>query len=368
MADSTFPLPIIEPTLPLISGWFLLLFVVAAATTALVRSRLRMIDTPNSRSSHQQPTPRGGGLAIVISFVLALLLLQFLVSEQSQTLLHSAAFMGYLAAACIITAVSLFDDMHGQGFISKLMLQLLAIFIAMACGLVIPPQLLDPLPEFLSWPLTVLWLLGLTNAFNFMDGLDAMAGLTAIVVSASLAAICALQNQFAIMLLALALCAGSLGFQQHNWPPARIFMGDVGSTFLGFSFAALAIFYAHGALQMPTMTVSPALACLLMPLLLLHFLFDTIFTFIRRGLRGEHLAQAHRSHLYQLLNRSGQSHKQVSLLYAGMAALQGGLVILLVWTQQTGKLPVFGTLFGLLLLQSLFAVWVMQQARHQHLL
>lgn len=352
----------------LIALLFLLLLAFSAAATALVRHHLRIIDTPNNRSSHQQPTPRAGGLGCIAGLGLALLLLQYSSADQVQVLLHSAPFMGYLAAAFLIAAVSLHDDIQGHGFAIKLTIQLIAIFLAMACGLVISPQILVPWPALLSWPLTLLWLLGLTNAYNFMDGLDAMAGLTAIVVSASLACICALQGHTALMLLALTFCAGSIGFQIHNWPPARIFMGDVGSTFLGFGFAALAILYLHEALQHPEPARSGALAYLLMPILLLHFLFDTVFTFIRRGLRGEHLAQAHRSHLYQLLNRSGWSHKQVSLLYAGMATLQGGLAILLTLTQQTDQLPVYGVVLGLLGLQGIFAAWVMGRARRQHLL
>jgi len=124
-----------------------------------------------------------------------------------------------------------------------------------------------------------------------------------------------------------------LGFLVFNWSPAKIFMGDVGSTFLGFAFATLAIVaarYDHGHTSL-----------FVMPLLLFHFIFDSIFTFMRRLMNGDDVFQGHRTHLYQLMNRLGYSHKAVALIYAGLAAVQGVAAIWMVGIPGEQRLLVF---------------------------
>lgn len=297
--------------------YFLAILGASAAVTLLLLRRFRIIDLPNERSSHSTPTPRGGGLGIVLGFFLALVAIHLFGGNALAAPLTTLPFAGFLLAALLIAGVSLHDDMAGQGYASKLLVQLIAVAMVMACGNLIEARQIPWLPDWLAWlrwPITLLWLIGLTNAYNFMDGLDGMAGGTAVVVAACFALICWQQGLPFLALAALAICAGSCGFLLFNWPPAKIFMGDVGSTFLGFSFATFALLAAGNA--------APRLL-LVMPLLLLHYIFDTVFTFCRRLLAGEKLTQAHRGHLYQLLNRSGFSHRSVSLLYAGLALAQG---------------------------------------------
>jgi UDP-GlcNAc:undecaprenyl-phosphate GlcNAc-1-phosphate transferase len=166
-----------------------------------------------------------------------------------------------------------------------------------------------------AYLLTLLWILGLTNAYNFMDGLDGLAAVTAVIAGLFLAIISFQQGSHFIYLTSLALAAASLGFLFFNWSPARIFMGDVGSTFLGFAFASMAVIAARYDQSHTSLFV--------VPLLLFHFIFDTLFTFFRRLLAGEHVFMAHRSHLYQVLNRMGCSHRQVVLLYSVLAISQG---------------------------------------------
>jgi len=123
------------------------------------------------------------------------------------------------------------------------------------------------------------------------------------------------QGSHFIYLASLVLAAASLGFLFFNWCPAKIFMGDIGSTFLGFTFATMAVIAARYDHSHTSFFV--------VPLLLFHFIFDTLFTFFRRLSAGEHVFMAHRSHLYQLLNRLGYSHRKVVSFYSVMAISQG---------------------------------------------
>jgi UDP-GlcNAc:undecaprenyl-phosphate GlcNAc-1-phosphate transferase len=168
----------------------------------------------------------------------------------------------------------------------------------------------------------LLWLVGLTNAFNFMDGLDGLAGGVAVIAGLFLCVVALILGDSPVFILSGLLTASSAGFLVFNFPPARIFMGDVGSQFLGFAFAALG---AMLALRDGSGTLA-----LVVPVLLFSFLFDTIFTAARRWRNGENLAAAHRTHLYQLLNQSGLSHRLVAAAHYFMAALQGLIALWLV--------------------------------------
>ena len=178
-----------------------------------------------------------------------------------------------------------------------------------------------------SWPLSFLWIIGLTNAFNFMDGLDGLAAGTAVIASFFFLVITYSLGSSFVYIHCYTVLAGSLGFLVYNFPPARIFMGDVGSAMLGFVFATLAIIAArYDASHTSFMVV---------PLLLFTFIYDTSFTFVRRWLRGENVTQAHRSHLYQLLNRMGYSHLTVSLGHYPATAVLGCAAV---WMSRIGGL------------------------------
>ncbi len=342
------------------------IFAFSAIVTALVLRHFRIVDVPNERSSHSTPTPRGGGLGIVLGFLLALWLIYLFGDTNTVAPLRSPPFAGFLAAVLLIAAISLHDDIAERGFASKLLIQLIAIAIAIACGVVIDARQLGFATNGITtpgaWLLTLFWMIGLTNAYNFMDGLDGLAGSTAAIVAVFFAAICWQQGLPFIALAALAICAASGGFLLFNWPPAKIFMGDIGSTFLGFAFAALAVLAANGAAATET---TPNLL-LVMPLLLMHYLFDTVFTFGRRLLAGENVTQAHRSHLYQLLNRSGHSHRRVSQFHVGMAVAQGLAALWLsAAPQDASRLWIF---VPFLLGHALFAFRIMHTARRSGLI
>lgn len=289
---------------------------ISALLTAILVRRLRVFDIPNERSSHSMPTPRGGGLAIVVGFLIGVSLIQIMGTNVP---IRSQYFWGFMFSLIVVAGVSFYDDIQHRSIRVKLMTQLVSILIVMAAGNVIDVIRLPWLGEvqafIVLYPLTLFWLLGLTNAYNFLDGLDGMAASTAVVASGFFCYVTFHEGSHFTYLVSLVLGAATLGFLVFNWSPAKIFMGDVGSTFLGFAFATLAIVAARYDHAHTTLFV--------MPLLLFHFIFDSIFTFIRRLMNGDDVFQGHRMHLYQLMNRLGYSHKAVTLIYAGLAVIQG---------------------------------------------
>mgnify|MGYP001558189185 CR=1 FL=1 len=205
--------------------------------------------------------------------------------------------------------------------------------------------------------LVFFWIVGLTNAYNFMDGLDGLAGGVALVAAIFLCVIALHERSLFVYLTSYVLIASVAGFLVFNFPVARIFMGDVGSAFLGFSFAALAVIGAQVDFA--------RLSFYVVPLLLFHFIFDTFFTFVRRLMNSEPVHEAHRTHLYQLLNRTGFSHVAVSLYHCGMTVVQGFGALVLVKLEPSERIYVFVPFF---MYQALYAWWVLRRARAHGLL
>ncbi len=299
-----------------------LLLALSALTNWLMVHRVRILDVPGPRSSHETPTPRSGGIGIVLSFLLAM---GATYHWGEATSMPAGSFPGFLASALLVAGISLYDDITHQPFHTKLATQFIAVLVALAGDIVIRALYLPGIGAVgLGWggyALTAVWILGLANAFNFMDGLDGLAGGTAVIVALFFAGLTSWQGGVFVSVTCYALVAGALGFLPFNFPPARIFMGDVGSAFLGFVFATLAVIAAQDELA-PT-------PILVMPLLLFSFIYDTLFTLVRRWRAGENVTAAHRGHLYQLMNQLGYSHRTVSLFQYGVTAAQGvGAVVL----------------------------------------
>lgn len=281
----------------------------------------RILDLPNDRSSHTRPTPRGGGLAIV---VLSLTGWGLYVWLHPQPVWQP--WTAYALGAVLIAAIGGWDDLYSLPNRVRFAAHLLAAVIAVwGCGSwshVVLPGVGDVPLGLVGAPVTVLWIVWLTNAYNFMDGIDGIAGGQAVVAGFGWAALGWLSGQPMCGILGLLLAASSLGFLGHNWAPARIFMGDVGSTFLGYSFAVLPVIAARD---------DPRLA-LAGILFVWPFIFDTTFTLLRRARRHENIFAAHRSHLYQRLIITGHSHRGVSLLYIVGGVL--GVLLALAWSQR----------------------------------
>ncbi|OGA25689.1 MAG: UDP-phosphate alpha-N-acetylglucosaminyl 1-phosphate transferase [Betaproteobacteria bacterium RIFCSPLOWO2_02_FULL_67_26] len=334
------------------------LFGLSVALTRLMLHQVRIMDMPNQRSSHQSPTPKSGGISLVCTFLVGAAVI-FFVGEETR--IREDYFIGFVFSAVLVAGISLYDDITRRSFPAKLGTQLLAVFLVLAFGIVVD-QLTFPYFKIvaLGWwgyPLSFLWIIGLTNAYNFMDGLDGLAGGVAVIVSAFFCAITFSQGSNFVYITCYALLAGALGFLVYNFPPARIFMGDVGSAFLGFAFAVLAIIAARYDRSHTSFLV--------MPLLLFNFVYDAFFTFIRRLLRGERVLEGHRTHLYQLLNRTGWSHRAVSLFHYGVCVLQGIAAIWMVNIIGGQRMLVF---LPFLAFQVIYTIVVIRRAREAKLL
>lgn len=272
----------------------------AAVFTPVLRSAARrrgLLDRPNFRSSHQSVVPRGGGTAIVVSVLAALWLARSGWAGRPGT-------VAFLSGGVALAAIGLSDDRYGLSPLSRFVAQfaVAAAVVSSLGGLdrfPLPPPL-DFALGFLARPVAVLWIVAVVNFFNFLDGIDGLAAFQAIVTSGGI--VMAAWDPFAV-LLASALAGAAAGFLPFNWTPASVFLGDVGSYFLGFALAALPL------------TAPPdgrASAVFFVTLSLWLFLADATWTLIRRALRGERVHEAHREHLYQQLARRW-GHARVTL-------------------------------------------------------
>jgi UDP-N-acetylmuramyl pentapeptide phosphotransferase/UDP-N-acetylglucosamine-1-phosphate transferase len=277
---------------------------------------LGVVDRPNDRSSHTKITPRGGGLAIVAVTTWAAIIAVFFDPKVWQPLASMTV------PALAIASVSWLDDIKPLRNRIRFGVHLAA---AMAAVAVLGPLRTVDLGTFgrfdlgaAAWPLTVIWIVGMTNAFNFMDGIDGIAGITAAAAGAAIAAIAGALGLPAMLGVALGFAGAAIGFLTCNWPPARIFMGDVGSAFCGFMIAVLPL--AMPAQEMPR-------AVSIVALTMWPFIFDTVFTLLRRLAKGENIFRSHRSHLYQRLVIAGWSHRAVSTLYGGLSAMAAAVAV-----------------------------------------
>ena len=296
---------------------------IALVSAVVVRAMInaRVMDLPNHRSAHAVPTPRGGGVGIVVGFLLGI---GVLYGFASFARLADPYFRGVILASIAIAVVGFIDDLRDWPFSVKLAAQVAAALAAVGSGLYIETFRIPVIGAVdLGWAagaaITVGWILFATNAMNFIDGLNGLASGTALVASAFLAAIAAAQGGWFVYFAALLLAAGIAGFLPFNFPRAQIFMGDVGSQFCGFVLAVLGVAASRfDAVEM---------SFLLVPMLLSGVLYDVAFTLVRRALAGERVTEAHRGHLYQVAQRSGMDARAVALTHWGFAAL-GGLACL----------------------------------------
>jgi Fuc2NAc and GlcNAc transferase len=281
--------------------------------------RLSLIDVPNERSSHSKPTPRGGGVA----FVAATAALTAAVSLLRPGLLPAGSFP-LLVASLVVALCGLADDRWHLPVGIRLLVQLGAAVYVVTQGVRVA-SVEFPGGGFLflgsmAAPLCVLWLIASTNAYNFMDGIDGLVAGQSVVVGLVLCWMSDVAGASGLA-LALALLTGAvLGFLFCNWPPARIFMGDVGSGYLGFVFAGWALI---GARPSPAFVPLGAWLIAGAPLL-----FDAAFTLISRALQGERVYEPHCKHLYQRLTKLGWTHRRVTTLYLGATATTGTLAVL----------------------------------------
>jgi len=300
-----------------------LAFAVGLAVVSALAVRLMIafpiLDHPDARKAHERPTPKGGGVGVVLAFVTGMAVLYWAAAFAR---LPAPQFLGVIAAAVAIAAVALADDMCDFRFVVKLAAQALAALVALGSGLVVQRLALPyigPTELGVLGPLlTLFWIVACTNAVNFMDGLDALVGGALFLACAILCIVAAEERGWFVYAAALILGAGLLGFLPFNLHPARIFMGDVGSQFLGFVMAVLGVAASRFD--------NAQLSFLIVPLLLFALLFDTGFTILRRAVMGEPVSAPHRTHLYQMAQRSGMGVRAVAAAHWGFVLYHGALV------------------------------------------
>lgn len=287
-------------------GAMMLSFLIARAMVRYA-GVLGFADIPNDRSLHTRATPRAGGvgfaLVVPVATAIGLHALPGGITSPEGVLLISSAGLGL---------VGLIDDRYGLTVGVRLGAQCVAAAAIVAAGGVIRdvgvPGVSDVALAAFAVPVTVVWLVAFTNIYNFMDGIDGLAAVQAIVAAAAIGVVAEHSGSVGLAFAMVILASGAAGFLALNWSPARIFMGDVGSTFVGFTLAGWAAMPSQGV---PAVVWLAALS---------PFLFDSSVTLVRRLFRGERVYEAHRSHYYQRLVQQGWSHAQTTLLYGALAA------------------------------------------------
>ena len=290
------------------------------ATPAVKRfaHRVGAVDVPrDSRRLHTSPIPRLGGLAIFIGFVLSIVLLADIDSQ----------VRGVLIGAVVIVILGVIDDIIPLPALIKFVIQILAALIAVYHGLVIEafsnPLIFSPNEyvslRFFSIPVTVIWIVAITNSVNLIDGLDGLAVGVSAISSIVMLIIAWMVSDVNVAIIMAALAGACLGFMPYNFNPAKIFMGDTGALLLGYVLATVSIiglfkFYAVVSFAVPFLILA-------LPL------FDTSFAFLRRLLKGQNPMRPDRGHFHHRLLDIGLSQKQaVAVLYAisgflGLAAV-----------------------------------------------
>lgn len=324
---------------------FLVVFALSYLGVGIFRrwsSNKGLFDIPNERSSHREPVPRGGGVVIVGLCLSLYILIAFFYRD--------ALSWGYLAAAVLIAVISWLDDLYSVPIVWRLLVHCLAATLLIwDVGywreVYLPVAAVTVTVGVLGAAITGIWLVWIINAYNFMDGIDGLAATQAITAGLGWMAIGHFLGLSGIYLFCGVIAAASAGFLVHNWNPARIFMGDVGSAFLGFTFAAMPLIVGRSSDQF-----SPYLAFAGV-LILWPFVFDTLLTLIIRLARGERVWKAHREHLYQRLVIKGSRHSVVTLVYGIGALLITAVTVLDI--RESGisdLLPVLATVVFTLLL------------------
>lgn len=279
------------------------------------RSRFYILDHPNERSLHTRPTPRSGGIAILAGLAVGALIALLGGAE-----LYPLAWL--LVATFGVAAVSYLDDRRSLPVATRFLVHIGVAVVLILGGLSwggsVAPSGSWALPAWLSMAISAVFIVWMINLYNFMDGMDGLAGGMAVLGFGALAVIGGIQGDATFMTFNIVVAAGALGFLVQNFPPARIFMGDVGSSALGALAAGTSLWGIEAGLYavwVPLLVFSP-------------FIVDASVTLLRRLLHGEKIWQAHRSHYYQRLVQLGWGHRRTLWWeYALMAACAASAMV-----------------------------------------
>lgn len=310
----------------IIVGFTLTLFI---RKSALKTNRL---DVPNERSSHTSPTPRGAGLAIVVAFLLGLVALSI------DNSISDEVFLAIAIPGLVVALIGWLDD---RGHLTSAKWRLIGHFACASLAV----WLTGGLPELplanstIDFGLAgniaaVFYLVWMLNLFNFMDGIDLITGVQTVTTSAGVAMLLLISTESDLWKIFAVLTASILGFLFFNLPPAKIFLGDVGSGFIGFTTAVVSLVVAE----------DEPLVAWAMIVLLGVFVTDATVTLLRRLLAHEHVYVAHRTHAYQHLSKKLNSHLPVSL---GIGAINLFFLLPIAWLVVESEIvPIFGLLIS----------------------
>lgn len=297
----------------------LIAFLISLLMTPLVKKlafRVGAVDRPDARKVHSRIMPRMGGLAIFLAFTITILLVEPM----------TKSLTGLLAGGALIVLLGLADDIVGVSPRMKLLGQIIAASVLVGFGEKID-FLTNPfgsqfyLPDAVGIPLTIFWIVGVTNAVNLVDGLDGLAGGLAAIASLTLAVIGWANDQMMIVVPAVILSSSIIGFLKYNFHPAKIFMGDSGSLFLGYVLAGLSVI---------GLTKGAAVLSVFVPILILGIpIFDTLYAIVRRFINNQPIFEADKGHLHHRLLTIGLSHRQTVVAIYGIASMLGGCAIVL---------------------------------------
>jgi UDP-GlcNAc:undecaprenyl-phosphate GlcNAc-1-phosphate transferase len=277
--------------------------------------RVNGFDHPSKRRVNTRPIPNTGGIAIFAAFMIS----YYLFND------HSLSTYGIMFGATFIFILGLIDDIFEISPLVKLLGQIGAASILIYYGIQIN-FITNPLGGmiylgYFSFPITILWVVGITNTVNLIDGLDGLAAGISIIATITLFAVAMQEYRLIPAVLAIALAGSLSGFLKYNFHPAEIFMGDSGSMFTGFILAAIS---ATGALK------SAAAVTIVVPILALGVpIFDTIFAIVRRLYHNKPIGEADRGHIHHRLMALGWSHRQAVIIVYGSSLLLGATALII---------------------------------------
>lgn len=317
------------------------------ATVIRIAKRLHIVDIPGARKVHSKPIPRIGGVAIFVSMiglVIPVLLLPNVIGETFRLIQYKVITL--LGAAGLMFLVGFVDDIRGLRVRTKLFAQLAAALVVCSAGIRI-----ESIPVtasltlgfgWFSWLFTIFWIVGITNAINLSDGLDGLAAGISAIACGVIAMLSIYNGDIVMAILMLALLGSLTGFLLFNFEPAKIFMGDSGSLFLGFTIASASVLSA---------AKTETIVGLALPVLALGIpIFDTLFSMLRRFLERRSLFAPDRSHFHHRLMALGLRQRHVVITAYGVTLLAAGLGMFMLVTRNSQTVVVFiCTLFLLVL-------------------
>ncbi len=297
---------------------FVVTFLISCFATPYIKKiaiAIGAVDQPDHRKVHSKVMPRLGGLAIVIAFMVSFIaVVTFDLLDVDSPVFRNWQIFGFILGGLIITAIGVIDDKYQISAKSKFLGQLVAAVVVVSFGVEVEFITLPDYGRFefgwLSIPFTLLWIIGVTNALNLIDGLDGLAAGVSSIALATISIIGFSMGNVIVAFMALLLLAGTLGFLVHNFYPAKIFMGDTGALFLGYN---LAIFSILGFKHV-------TLVSFIIPILILGVpIADTLLAIVRRFLSKQPIGAPDKHHLHHCLLKMGFSHRKTVFIIYGIS-------------------------------------------------